>query len=625
MTTEAAFLPRMKMTDEQKNKPHVTYRDIARFSWHYFRRRKLAGFGSLALMMTAVAADSAIPIYTGRMVDAMINGVAGDEIALKAAAAAFGMFFMLAALHTILRTSSVYVWNWFAARNLYDIVTEALQKVQRFSADWHANAFAGGTVRKITRAMWSFDVFEDTFFFGLIPAAIVMACISGLLFMTLPVVGTFVLAMALIYCAISVWLAVAVLSPRFRISAEADTAVGATLADIMTGIPTVKSFGTESREDTLFRGVATEWQRKAYRAWQTGVTADLIRSLLRTAMLGGMIALTIWLWWRGQASPGDLAMVVTCFFLIGGYLRDIGQHISNLQKSVSEMEDAVHFWMREDDVRDAPDAKPFVPAQGRSRGAIVFDEVRFAYKGQTTPIYNDFTLRIAPGEKIALVGHSGSGKSTMVKLIQRLYDVQGGQIRIDGQDIARVTQDSLRRAIALVPQEPILFHRSLAMNIAYGRPDASRDEIIAAARKAFAHDFICALPDGYDTMVGERGVKLSGGERQRVAIARAILADAPILILDEATSSLDSVSEHYIQEALDRLTRDRTTITIAHRLATIRNATRILVFDHGRVAEQGTHESLIAKPRSLYRTLYDMQAMGFTDHETRLQDGLTRA
>lgn len=598
------------MTEEHTKKNNVSYRDVARFAWHYCRRRKKSGFGALALIMAAVAADSLVPIYTGRIVDALVTGAAGDRAAMHTAFAAFGMFLLLAVSYHVLRAAAVYLWNWFAVRNLYDIVTESLQKVQRFSADWHANAFAGGTVRKITRAMWSFDVFEDTFFFGLIPAALVMICITGVLFATLPLVGLFVLVMAVLYCVVSIWLAVAVLSPRFRTSAEADTKVGAALADIMTGIPTVKSFGTEQREDEVFAGVARHWKKKAYRAWQTGQTADLARSLLRITMMAGMIALTIWLWWSGQATPGDLTMVITSFFLIGGYLRDIGQHISNLQKAVSEMEDAVAFWLREDDVRDAADAHPFVPA-ATHRGAITFDHVRFAYKGQDTAIYDDFNLRIAPGEKVALVGHSGSGKSTLVKLVQRLYDVQGGHVLIDGQDIARVTQESLRRAIALVPQEPILFHRTLAANIAYGKPEATPDEIVAAAQKAYAHDFIAALPHGYDTMVGERGVKLSGGERQRVAIARAILADAPILILDEATSSLDSVSEHYIQKALDSLMEGRTTITIAHRLATIRNASRILVFDKGRIVEEGPHDELVLRAGSLYRELYEMQALGY--------------
>ena len=329
-------------------------------------------------------------------------------------------------------------------------------------------------------------------------------------------------------------------------------------------------------------------------------------------MMGGMIGVTIWLWQKGRATPGDIAFSLTSFFIISGYLRDIGQHISNLQRSLSEMEDVTAFWLRRDEVRDAAAAKIFAP----DKGEIVFDRVRFAYGGQNHPLYDDFSIRIKPGERVALVGQSGSGKSTFVKLVQRLYDVQGGEIRIDGQNIAAVTQESLRKAIALVPQEPILFHRSLAVNIAYGRPGAPMDAIVDAAKKAYAHDFIGTLPLGYDTLVGERGIKLSGGERQRVAIARAILSDATVLILDEATSSLDSISEHYIQKALEELMRGRTTITIAHRLATIRAVDRILVFDQGRIVEQGSHAELIARPDSHYRRLYEMQALGLIGEET---------
>jgi ATP-binding cassette subfamily B protein len=587
----------------------ITYKEILRFAFHYWARRPKSGIGAILLMMLAVLVDSFTPVYTGHIVDALVQGKAGDPAALHAALSALAVFLMLTVVFVLLRAASVYTWNWFAVRNLYDIVTESLQKVQRFSSDWHANTFAGGTVRKITRGMWSFDQFEDVMLFGLLPAASVLLCVTTVLTLRLPAVGLFVLFMGILYCLVSGFVAVRLLAPRFRESAEADTRVGATLADIMTGIPTVKSFGTEAREDTLFRNVADMWKSRSFTAWQLSQTVDLSRSLMRTLMVSGMISLTVWLWWQGKASAGDLTMVVSSFFLVAGYLRDIGQHISNLQKSVSEMEDVVLFWLREDEVRDAIGAKPFARAAEGARGEIVFDKVGFAYQGQKQPIYDDFSLRIAPGEKVALVGASGSGKSTFVKLVQRLYDVQSGGVSIDGQDISLVTQESLRNAIALVPQEPILFHRSLAANIAYGKPEATHDEIVAAARKAYAHGFIEKLPQGYDTMVGERGIKLSGGERQRVAIARAILADAPILILDEATSSLDSVSEHYIQKALEELTRGRTTITIAHRLATIQSVDRILVFDNGRIVEQGTHGELLRREQSPYRVLFEMQAL----------------
>jgi ATP-binding cassette subfamily B protein len=242
-------------------------------------------------------------------------------------------------------------------------------------------------------------------------------------------------------------------------------------------------------------------------------------------------------------------------------------------------------------VADAPAAKPFVGGEGE----IVFDHVTFRYKSAETPLYDTFNLTIAPGERVALVGPTGAGKSTFVKLIQRLYDLQGGSIAIDGQDIALVEQASLRRAIAVVPQDPALFHRTIAENIGYARPDATLDEIKLAAKRARAHDFIEALPKGYDTLVGERGVKLSGGERQRVAIARAFLADAPILVFDEATSSLDVETEVHVQAAMDELMSARTTIVIAHRLSTIRGADRILVFERGRIVEEGGHAELKAK------------------------------
>ena len=218
----------------------------------------------------------------------------------------------------------------------------------------------------------------------------------------------------------------------------------------------------------------------------------------------------------------------------------------------------------------------------------------FRYPNASAPIYDDFSLLIRPGERVALVGPTGSGKSTFVKLLQRFYDLDSGRIVIDGQDIASVTQQSLRRAIALVPQDPALFHRTVAENIAYGRPDADPEEIALAARRARAHDFISRLPKGYDTLVGERGVKLSGGERQRVAIARAFLADAPILVLDEATSSLDVETERLVAAAGEALMSGRTTVVIAHRLSTIRDADRILVFQDGRVVEEGRHGELVA-------------------------------
>jgi ATP-binding cassette subfamily B protein len=270
------------------------------------------------------------------------------------------------------------------------------------------------------------------------------------------------------------------------------------------------------------------------------------------------------------------------------------------------MEDIAAFCETEPHVGDMPGATSLAVPRGR----VVFDGVTFGYSGAAGPLFESLSLEIRPGEKVGLVGASGAGKSTFVKLLQRLYNLDGGRILIDGEDIARVTQASLRQAIGLVPQDPALFHRSIADNIAYGCPGASEAEIEQAAAWAHADLFVARLPKLYQTLVGERGVKLSGGERQRVAIARAILAATPILILDEATSSLDSLSEALIRDAIDHLSEGRTTIVVAHRLSTVQRLDRILVFDAGRIIEDGPHKELIRKPGGVYRRLFETQSGG---------------
>jgi ATP-binding cassette subfamily B protein len=284
-----------------------------------------------------------------------------------------------------------------------------------------------------------------------------------------------------------------------------------------------------------------------------------------------------------------VAFVITSFLIMTGYMRNIGDNIRMAQKALADVEDVARFATLEPQVADVADAPPF----GGESGEIVFDHVTFRYKSAETPIYDAFSLRIAPGERLALVGPTGSGKSTFVKLVQRLYDVQGGRVVIDGQDVARVAQGSLRRGIAVVPQDPALFHRTIAENIAYARPDATPDEVMLAARRARAHDFITRLPKGYETLVGERGVKLSGGERQRVGLARALLAGPRLLVLDEATSALDGRTEAAIQATLRKVRQGRTTLVIAHRLSTIADADEILVLRRGRIVERGRHAELI--------------------------------
>jgi ATP-binding cassette subfamily B protein len=581
------------------------YKNIARFTWHLWRQQK--GSFPLLLIGMGLAAfiDTLFPVVTANLVREISltpDDMRGWTVPIIKA---FAFFILIDVFYHALRNGAVYVWINFALKNLYTILTESFSKVQKFSTDWHANAFAGGTVRKITRGMWAFDVFADNIFMFIYPTSIVMISMTTILFVKWPLIGLVTLLTSMLYIGFSVWAVIKVNEPLFRKASQGDTQVGAALADAITGNAAVKAFGAESAEDARFQTVASSWRSLASSSWHMSNAMDLIRRYLALLMMASMVGTSVYMWAHDQATAADVVFVLTSYLLMSAWMRNIGEQISNLLKAMAEMEDVVSFWMREDEITESKDAKDFVPGAGE----IVFDKVRFAYANKDMPIYDDFSITIKPGEKVALVGHSGSGKSTFVKILQRLYDVQGGAIRIDGQDVRDLTQSSLRQGISLVPQEPILFHRSIAANIAYGKPNASMDEIVAAAKKAYAHDFIESLPLGYNTLVGERGIKLSGGERQRVAIARAILADSKILILDEATSSLDSVSEHYIQKALSGLMEGRTTITIAHRLATIKSVDRILVFEKGSIVEEGTHEGLIRNTGSHYKRLYDMQAL----------------
>jgi ATP-binding cassette subfamily B protein len=482
-------------------------------------------------------------------------------------------------------------WIPLASANMKEMTDEGFRKVQSFSADWHANTFAGATVRRLSRAMWGYDSVSDAALVFLGPAILVLIGLCAIMAVRWPMVGLFATIMVALYIGSNVVLTNLYARPMNLRSVALDSRIGGALSDSIASNPTVKSFGAEAREEARIAGVTDMWRRAANRTWNRFTDIWLFHNTLLVVLQAGLTGLLIRLWAKGEATPGDVAFVITSFMLMTGYLRNIGDNIRMTQKGLDDVEDVARYSTMAPQVLDGPAAQAF----RADLGEIVFDRVVFRYKSAHEPLYDNFTLRIAPGERVALVGPTGAGKSTFVKLIQRLYDVQGGRIVVDEQDIAKVAQGALRRGIAVVPQDPALFHRTIAENIAYARPDATLDEIMLAARRARAHDFIARLPKGYETLVGERGVKLSGGERQRVAIARAFLADAPVLVLDEATSSLDVETERDVQAATEDLMRGRTTIVIAHRLSTIRHADRILVFQDGRVVEEGRHGELVAK------------------------------
>ena len=586
---------------------NVTTTQTIKFIWSYFCRFPAMVFAAYFLVTLSVIAELANPYIMSKIIDTISNnalptdGRLNEAIFWVVAMTIQGLLF-----HLTLRSAHLLNCN-LDSRVQSLVAAEALDVVQRFSTDWHNNSFAGSTVTKIKRGMRAAHIFFDIILYDLYTA---FGVVIGLVVINIfknTLLSIIFAIFTIFYVTTSTFLALYYVAPQRRRANKEDNRVGATLADTISCNATVKSFGGEKREKTYFHNVITNWRNSARKAWIRSNILSIVQNILILGLKLSLFSTAVFLWYKGTLTIADFVFVLSSYLVFTGAFRPIGDRIRDLQEAVSDIEDVIVFHHTSVDVKDAPNAKAIKVTHGK----IEIKNVSFHYNSNKSNIYEKFSLTIEPGEKVALVGHSGSGKSTMVKLIQRLYNIQQGTIFIDGQNIAEVTQASLRSNIALVPQDPILFHRTLQENITYAKPNASSQELEKAAKLAHAYEFIKELPQQYQTLVGERGVKLSGGERQRIAISRAMLADSPILILDEATSSLDSQSEALIQEALKSLMKNRTSIVIAHRLSTIKSADRILVFDKGKIIEQGNHKTLVQKAGGAYKKLYEMQVGGF--------------
>ena len=597
------------MTSRRTERAKDPFLRTIRFVAGQWRRQWRLALVMAAGLVLIAAAELALPLFAGQMVDALADAARSRDAAVLDALRAFAAIVGLGVALVVLRYGLFKGIVHFTLRMMSDVAHETFWRVQRFSTDWHANSFAGATVRKLSRGMWAIDVLNDTVLVALWPSFVVLLGATALFGWHWPLMGLAVGVGSVAYVLVTVKLSLDYVTPAARRSNAWDSRLGGVLADAVSCNPIVKAFGAEGREDAHLGRVLARWRTRTWVTWTrhilTGTLQQAILMVLRVVVIG----LALLFWWQGTATLGDVTFVLTAYGVINGYLRDIGHHVQNVQKSTSDLEELVAFHERPLGVENRPGAAEMTIGHGDIR----FDQVRFRYPALDRQVYDGLSVRIPAGQRVGLVGRSGSGKTTFVKLVQRLYDIDGGQIVIDGQDIATVTQESLRQQVAIVQQEPVLFHRSLGENIAYGRPDATLSEIEAAARLAHADVFVERLPQRYATLVGERGVKLSGGERQRVALARAFLADAPILILDEATSSLDSESEALIQDAMHSLMRGRTTLVIAHRLSTVRELDRILVFDQGRIVEDGNHGALMRLKGGIYRRLVERQAEGLGD------------
>ena len=459
------------------------------------------------------------------------------------------------------------------------------------SMTFHTNRFGGSLVSQTSRFTNGYTALVDVTVYSLIPTITSVVCTVAVLAPVVPLFTAILVAIMAVYVAF-VWYMYKKILPLSAATSKAQNRLSGVLSDAVTNILAVKTCGREDFERELFdaadrdaRDAETVSMRAMMRRnFTTSGLIVLIMGVVSVFVAGGNA-------WFG-ISAGTLVVIFTYTYNLTMRLNYVSSMMQRINRALGDAAEMTRVLDEPLLVADAPDA----PELRVSAGAIDFEELGFAYRDATAgeKVFSGLTLHIPAGQRVGLVGRSGSGKTTLTKLLLRLDDVQDGRVLIDGQDVSACTQQSLRRQVAYVPQEALLFHRSIRENISYGRPDATDEQIRLAAAQANALEFIDRLPHGMDTMVGERGVKLSGGQRQRVAIARAILADCPILVLDEATSALDSESEALVQDALENLMRGRTSIVVAHRLSTVASLDRIVVLSEGRIVEDGTHEELVA-------------------------------
>lgn len=489
-----------------------------------------------------------------------------------------------------------------------DIAQHVYKHLIDQTADFHANNFGGSLVSQNNKLVSSYVRIADTTFYGVIPLAATILAAAAILAFKAPI-----FAVALVVFSIVYLVATYKISTPVRIAggkhASNESKQTGYLADSITNAMAIKSFAKNNSEFKAFTKV-TERTRSSLMNLKRKNQRQMVyfTTMTSTIMVGSLVAAII--------SVVNFRADIATAFLIFNYTANIvgqlfqfsNQSLRSYNRAIGDASEMVNILNHKAEIKDP--AKPEKSVM--HRGAVKFDKVHFTHRDTPDSLFSGLTLNIKPGEKIGLVGRSGSGKTTLTRLVLRFSDVNKGSVKIDGQDIRKVTQNDLRKAIAYVPQEPLLFHRSISENIGYSDPNATEQQIKAIAKKANADEFIDSLPNGYRTMVGERGVKLSGGQRQRVAIARAMLKNSPILLLDEATSALDSESEELIQDALWKLMEGRTAIVIAHRLSTIQKMDRIIVMDNGKIVEEGTHKELTHK-NGAYAKLWQKQSGGFIE------------
>lgn len=574
--------------------------------WRYTRPYKLQRTVALVVPIVAVIINAIAAPY---LLSTFINKLQSGGITLENS---LGLIISYAALVFVgevvaWRIALYFTWT-FQANSQRDLYLSVFNKLSRNDMSFHANRFGGSLVSQTNKLSGAFERFWDMVIWSMIPMlTTIIGSIIALIVLGLWQYSIFLFVYSVLFSA-AVILGSRFLAQRNRDEAAASTRTSGYIADMVTNVATVKAFGREQYEHEQAAHYINRWHDASNHLKWGVLRATSVFSTMTTIGATGALIFAALSAESGLAAIGTIYLMFIYTLNINRQLWEMNSITRAYNRVIGDANDMVTILHSDNQLADHSDDTLKV-----SRGTVAFNDVSFAHdEGKGERVFNGFNLTILSGQRVGIVGHSGSGKSTLTRILLRFSDIDSGTITIDGQDISRISQQSLHENIAYVPQEPLLFHRTLRDNIAYGRPEATLDEVILASKKANAWDFIERLPEGLDTLVGERGVKLSGGQRQRIAIARAILKDAPILVLDEATSALDSESEKLIQDSLDKLMQGRTSIVIAHRLSTIAKLDRIIVLENGRIIEDGTHSELLRK-HAVYASLWAHQSGGFIE------------
>lgn len=574
---------------------------------YYFgamKNHKITGIILTITVVIGAAIDTLVPILSKNFFNVLYNEGIKEEL-INSLMQILLIIALVKFVRWVFWRVSSFTINFFESRSIVDLSRFCFDYLQKHSYSYFANNFSGSTVKKHKSFINTFEHLTDQLFFEIIPGIVTVLIMIFVMGRLNALLGWSMFGWVVVFLLIN-WL-FNKYKLRFDVQrSEAETATSGLLSDTVSNNINIKLFNGYLYESDSYGSLSEKLHKIRKYTWDMGAIFYGFQSLLMLILEVSVLYFAVRLWQKDMLTVGDFVLIQSYLFTAMMLVWDFGRVMMKIYERLAEAEEMTRILNMPHQIIDTNKARILKV----NKGEITFDDVSFKYE-EGEDVIKNFNLTVKPGQKVALVGLSGSGKSTLTKLLLRLYDVVGGKILVDGRNIAKVTQESLRNNISLVPQDPILFHRSLMENIRYGRFEATDEEVIQAAKLAYCDEFISKLKEGYQSTVGDRGIKLSGGERQRIAIARAILKNSPILILDEATSSLDSESEKYIQKSLDNLMKNKTVLIIAHRLSTIKRADRIVVISNKKIVEDGNHNKLIKIEDGIYKRLWNIQVGGF--------------